>query len=98
MNRGSDYNEFTDSESQKPLGNTVEFALTRSQDQTGDRRVPTLRLGAPVRDAPRPGGFPSWSDPSRRRASQTAFPRGSVGTRTQPFSAFRLSLIQRYCA
>ena len=33
----------------------------------------------------------------RRGASKRTFPRGSVGTRTNPFLAFSLSLFQRYC-
>ena len=51
--------------------------------------IPSHPLRVPTVSRPRCG-------PRRRRASKTAFPRGSVGTRFKTFVLFGLWLIQRY--
>ncbi len=59
--------------------------------------VPTLQRGNPLSGRSASPRFPSRGAAScRRGASKRTFPRGSVGTRTEPSLAFSLSLFQRY--
>jgi hypothetical protein len=76
---------------------TVELTLTILAEKTCDRLVATLPRGNTRLER---SAFPQFhravSVPIDAGASNTAFPRRSVGTRTETFFASKLTLIQRY--
>jgi hypothetical protein len=78
-------------------GNTVELPLTILKDKTCDRLVPTLPRGNTRLGRSRvPADSLCRLGLTDAGASNTAFPRRSVETRTKSFFASKLTLIQRY--
>ena len=75
--------------------NTVELAITKNGDKSCEKLVPTLRVGTPVPDAPRPEGFPGFARALTTRSVGDGIPTRSVGTR-KSLAILNLTLIQRY--
>ncbi len=73
------------------------MSVSPKKHETRDRLVPKPQRGNPLSGRSASLRFASRGATSRRRgALKRTFPRGSVGTRTNPFLAFRISLLQRY--